>query len=97
MTHTEVPDLPIPTDAVPGDWTCLTGHAEDWIRTMTWSRHDAAGAVVAVQGAQYADGRIERYIYFDDVPDELTAAGARQLAAALLDAADAADAFDGMQ
>jgi hypothetical protein len=91
MTQTDVPDLPIPSDAVPGDWTCFNGHAEDWIRTLTWSRHDATGAGVAVQGAQYADGHVDRYVYLSDVSDELTPAAARQLAAALLDAADVLD------
>lgn len=59
-------------------------------RSLTWSRHDGVDVVVAVAGAQYGDGRVKRYVllYPDIRGVELTVAGPRQLAAALLNAAD---------
>ena len=46
-----------------------------------------------VEGRQYADGRVDRYIVLrpDGFRDELTAADARRLAAGLLDAVDSLD------
>src|SRR5689334_4549520 len=63
------------------------------VRRLTWSRHDAAGVIVAVAGAQFADGYVERSVELQaESPDvELTAAAARMLAAALLNAADSFD------
>jgi hypothetical protein len=95
MTYIDIPHLPIPTGAFAGDWNPFTGHPDDLLRFLTWSRHDAAGVVVAVEGAQYADGRVDRYIRLcassEDL--ELTPAAARKFAAALLDAADALDSL----
>ena len=81
---TECPDVPIPPGATADDWCRLTGQPAALIRFLTWSHHDAAGIGVTVDGAQYPDGRVERYVsvYGDNVT--LTAAQARQLAAALL-------------
>ncbi|KUI29479.1 hypothetical protein AU196_03875 [Mycobacterium sp. IS-1742] len=75
-----------------GDWH-RSEHPEDVFRCLTWSRHDAAGLVVAVEGAQYADGRIERHVAAYPIAGclELAAADARRLAGALLDAAEVLD------
>jgi hypothetical protein len=81
--------LPIPPGAVVGDW------CDRSFRPLTWSRHDAAGAVISVDGTQYGDGTIERRITLISATadSELEASAARQLAAGLLDAADALDAL----
>ncbi|WP_226864381.1 hypothetical protein [Mycolicibacterium baixiangningiae] len=84
--------IPVPVGAVAGDWPGPGTHPEDLMRFLTWSRHDAAGAVVAVEGVQYADGRVAEpqiVVYPGGASLELTASTSRQLAAALLDAADA--------
>ncbi|MGA5466588.1 hypothetical protein [Mycobacterium sp. NPDC050041] len=99
MTQQFQPDhllrLPRPVGAVIGDWH-LSEYVEDIYRTLTWSRHDVAGTMIAVEGAQYADGRIERHVvalpYCADF--ELTAADARRLAGALLDAAEVVDRLE---
>jgi hypothetical protein len=89
MMH--IDPLPSPAGAVVGDWCHPSDFLEDAFRCLTWSRHDAAGVVVAVQGEQYGDGRIERYVGVDGLDVDLAAGAARQLAATLLDAADALD------
>lgn len=87
----------IPTGAVAGDWSDLSGFFDDDQphRVVTWSRHDAAGIVIAVDGTQHADGSIDRRITMcpATLDPELDARSARQLAAALLDAADALDSL----
>lgn len=57
------PDLPmpLPAGAIAGDWFVGTGHPDDVSRVLTWSRLDAAGAVVAVEGAQYGGRGRARY------------------------------------
>jgi hypothetical protein len=92
MTQSHHLALPKPAGSVAGDWQ-LFNFPEDTHRVLTWSRHDAAGVVVAVEGTQYADGRIDRAVVVrpESADVELTAANARRLAAALLDAADAMD------
>ncbi|MEE6177550.1 hypothetical protein [Mycobacterium sp. 050134] len=92
MTEIDIPDLPIPAGAVAGDWCdteCVA--LEDAFRFLTWSRHDASGVVVAVGGMQFGDGHVERNVTLlaESRDVDLTAAGARWLAAALLNAADA--------
>jgi hypothetical protein len=94
---TAIPDLPIPAGAIAGDCYDIGGcdHPADISRTLTWSLHDVDEVRVTVAGAQYADGRVDRYVLLH--PDrrdvELTAAGAHQRAAALLNAADSLDAL----
>ena len=101
MTHIVrvLGNVPVPAGAVVGDWENLSEHVEDMdvFRFLTWSRHDAAGVVVAVEGTQYGDGGVDRYIALrpESFRDELTAADARRLAAGLLDAADSLDACGG--
>lgn len=81
------PDVPVPAGAVVGGWFFLnSGQPEEAYRRLVWARFDTAGIIVAVAGAQYGDGRVERFIEVDDSL-ELDAGTARQLASALLDAA----------
>ncbi|WP_322860114.1 hypothetical protein U8D42_12735 [Mycobacterium europaeum] len=85
------PDCPIPAGAVAGDWFDVGD--PDAHRMLTWSRHDVIQVRITVEGTQYVDGRVERRVtlYPNSSDVDLTAAGARQLAAALLNAADALD------
>jgi hypothetical protein len=88
-----LPDLPVPAGATAHDW-CRNpmGRDGELIRYGSWSSHDAGGVTVGVDGAQYADGLVEQHIkLYDAEATELTAAGARELAAALLSAADVYD------
>ncbi|ORA13585.1 hypothetical protein [Mycobacterium asiaticum] len=83
-----------PAGAVAGNWFEFSGVPGDVMRYLTWSRHDAAGAVIAVEGTQAGDGQlISRCISVYENTEELTAVQARQLAAALLNAADSLDAL----
>jgi hypothetical protein len=94
MTQTDLSKLPIPTGAVAGNWTGFTNYPEDLHRPLTWSSRDVGGVVVTAQGVQRgADGRIERHVglWPEYIDTELSVAAARQLAAALLDAAEAID------
>ena len=87
------PDLPVPAPAgaTADDWGYLTGIDNDRARALLWSRHDTDKIGVAVDGWQTAHGDITRGISLYDTDKELTAADARQLAAALLNAADQLD------
>lgn len=95
MTAINTPDVHIPANAAAGAWFFLNSrHPDEAYRHLTWARFDAAGLVVAVEGAQYGDGRVERLVALDGGRIELARpADARQLAAALLDAADALEAL----
>jgi hypothetical protein len=93
MTTTNHPNLPIPAGADTDGWHNLTDRPGELIRYLSWSSHDAAGVGVGVDGAQYADGLVERYIRLYDADKELSADEARQLAAALIQAANALDAL----
>ncbi len=95
MTRTAhtIPDAPIPAGAIDvADWYDL--HAEPAryftgkLRVIPRDNRDH-DTLVLVDGTQWANGRIERLISVDD--DNLTVGQARQLAAALLEAADEVD------
>ncbi len=80
---------PLPAGATTdGTWSDLRDVEGDCVRSLEWSRHDAAGIGVAVDGWQHLDGRVESHVSLYDAEKELTAESARQLAAALLEAAD---------
>ena len=68
------------------DWMVRTVDGK-LVRGVEVSRHDTSTAGVAVDGWQHQDGTVERYIGLYDVKD-MNAAQARDLAAALLAAAD---------
>ena len=57
-------DLPIPPGATAGDW--LTDYRGEGARSLEWSKHDAAGIGVAVDGWQFVDGRVERCVSLYD-------------------------------
>ncbi len=87
-----IPNLPVPAGATADAWCDLTAIDGDRARALLWSRHDTDKIGVAVDGWQTAEGEVTRAVSLYDVEDkELTAADARRLAAALLDAADALD------
>jgi hypothetical protein len=88
---TTTPNLPVPAGATADDWCDLTDIDGDMARALTWSRHDTDKVGVAVDGWQSADGTVERCVSLYDADKELTAADARRLAAALLNAADELD------
>jgi hypothetical protein len=89
---TTTPNLPVPAGATADDWCDLTDIHGDMARALTWSRHDTDRVGVAVDGWQNIDGTIVRGVSLYDAQDkELTAADARRLAAALLNAADELD------
>jgi len=68
-----------------------------WSREFTGATRRVAGVSLTIEGTQFADGGIERqlYVVVDDLPDSvggaLNADGARQLAAALIEAANELD------
>ena len=86
------PNLPIPAGATADrDWPSITSDGVP-VRGLVWSEHNTAKVGLSIYGQQYGDdGRWTRAIslFGDDV--ELTAGEARELAAKLLEAADAMD------
>ncbi len=89
---TTTPDLPVPSGAEADDWMDLTDIDGAQARTLTWSHHDTDKIGVAVDGWQYADGRVTPCVsLYDADGKELSAANARRLAAVLMDAADELD------
>lgn len=92
MKTIELPNLPVPPGATADDWSEPV--AGEMARSLTWSRHDAAGVGVNVDGLQYNDGQVSRSISLYDTDKELTSADARALAAALLEAADEYDRLE---
>ena len=85
------PDLPVPAGATADPWCDLTDIDGDCARALLWTRHDTDKIGVAVDSWQTADGEVTRAVSLYDTDKELTAADARQLAAALLNAADMLD------
>ena len=90
MTTKTIPDVPIPGGAIDvADWYDLDAEPA---RYFTGTRRVIArdnrdhDTLVLVDGTQWADGRIERLISVDD--DNVTVEQARQIAAALVEAAD---------
>lgn len=78
MSAATPPARPIPAGAVAGDWFEFSGVPGDVLRHLTWSRHDAAGVVVAVECTQDGDDQlISQCISLYDSTEELTAASAR--------------------
>jgi hypothetical protein len=88
---TTTPDLPAPPGATADDWLDLTDIDGDMARALTWARYDTDKIGVAVDGWQTAGGDVTRAVSLYDTEKELTAADARRLAAALLNAADELD------
>jgi hypothetical protein len=92
VTTNPYPDAPIPAGATRVyDWYDLDTEPARYFAgpRRVIARHKRNHTLVLVDGTQWADGRIERIISLDD--DNLTVDQARQLAAALLEAADEVD------
>lgn len=86
--------IPLPAGATTDGWLSIRAEDGEAIRTLEWSRHDAPGvAGVGVCGWQDEDGAINRFVNVVLDWDELTAEGARSLAAKLVEAAAALDAL----
>lgn len=87
---TQHTDLPVPAGATASDWdsTSIDGMP---CRSLQWSRHDTAKVGVGVDGFQYANGEVIRFVAIDLGHDDLGADDARALAAKLTEAADAMD------
>jgi hypothetical protein len=89
------PTIPVPAGATADEWNAITSAIGDTVRSLEWSRHDAAGIGVAVDGWQDSTGQVSRCIsLYDTECKELTAEDARQLAAALIEAADELDRLE---
>lgn len=108
MTSNTTPptDPPIPAAAIKAwDWeppqrTGMPDATRYFIGTArsveSGERGHRDNAEVQIEGVQHSDGRVERAIRVSRVGDELTITQARQLAAALLAAADEADEMNGL-
>ena len=90
-------DLPAPADAKRlFAWRDLDGHsARAFIGDRARIDHPESPVLIEVLGLQYADGVTLRTIGVDGMPDEMTPALARLIAAALTQAADRIEAADG--
>ncbi|KUH90629.1 hypothetical protein [Mycobacterium sp. IS-1556] len=88
MPTINVPNLPVPAGAAADEW-CDLLEGPDAIRSLNWSKHDAAGVGVGVDGLQYGDGRVDRFVTIYADNPELTADEARAVAVALNEAAAA--------
>lgn len=88
---THVPNLPIPPGATTDD---LAMWSEpdcdgDMDRSLVWSRHDAAGVGVSIDGMQSTTGYICRHIsLYDAEGKELTGDQAIALGKALIEAGE---------
>ncbi|BBZ38741.1 hypothetical protein [Mycobacterium conspicuum] len=94
-TTTSDPNLPIPAGATAGEWDSIDNETGLLVRSLVWSEHDTGRVGVNVDGFQDASGAVTRGVSIYDVPegDSLTAIEARELAAALVEAANAMDAL----
>lgn len=83
---------PPPEDGHHYDWE----HAGDgvWCRFFAGTTREVDEARVMITGLQYADGRIDRTICVDGDCESLDASRARQVAAALIEAADELDRLE---
>lgn len=88
-----LPDLPIPSGAVADRWWYLddTDPAEAF-RCLTWERVEVAGIVVGLEGVQFGNGCVDRFVVVEKTIELSCAADVRRLAAALLGAADSLEA-----
>lgn len=86
-------ELPVPEGATADDWSAWADEPHDFDtdgigRSVEWSRHDAGGVGVVIDGVQFADGRVSKAISLYDTDRGLSVSDARDLAAALVTAAD---------
>lgn len=84
-------EVPRPDGAGVGDWELHTD-GSGWSRSLTWSEVAVGQMAVGVDGRQRTDWTIERGVtVYNDEGIELSSEQARELAAAILAAADALD------
>lgn len=83
----------VPAGATADPWDLDDPLLPDSMRSLNWSTHDTAKVGVGVDGFQYGDGTVARFValYPGDKDRELDADDARELAAALVEAAAALD------
>lgn len=94
LPQLSTPDLPVPAGATADEWDSFCSTTGQLCRPLEWSRHDTDIVGVSVDGTQYSDGRVVRMISLYDVEDKgLNANSARELAAKLIEAADAMEAL----
>lgn len=87
------PNLAVPPGATAGGWDSIDNNGV-LIRSLEWSHHDTEKVGVTVDGWQGANGTTTRGVSIYGADGEtLTAIEARQLAAALAEAADAMEAL----
>lgn len=93
-TNQPAPNVPVPAGAVRDGWTSYD-HDGTLTRSLEWSSHDTANVGVTIDGWQRATGEYacDVSIYGVFECKSIDAVEARQLAAALLNAADDLDKF----
>lgn len=93
MNTTDTPNVPLPAGNPATDgWTSID-HDGALTRSLEWSSHDTANVGLSVDGWQRASGEYTCGVSLYGVSEgkQIDAAEARQLAAALLNAADELD------
>lgn len=90
MNTIHTPNLPVPAGATAvEEWYAPTEFPEDFTRSLTWFERRLGKVGVSIEGAQFGDGHVDRYISVWQAENkELTPSEARELAAAVLEAAD---------
>lgn len=91
-TDQPAPNIPLPAGAVTDGWTSHD-HDGTLARSLEWSSHDTANVGVTIDGWQRATGEYTCGVSIYGVSEgkQIDAVEARQLAAALLNAADELD------
>ena len=94
-TH-PTPNVPLPAGATSDGWDPVTDDG-NLVRSLEWSTHDSGKIAVSVDGSQDDTGSFTRGISFYGASEgkAMTAVQARELAAALIDAAAELDKLDG--
>jgi len=94
-TH-PISNIPLPHGATADDWPSVD-HDGVLVRSLEWGRFDTSKVGVSIDGSQRADGAYTRGISFYGVSEgqPIDSAQARELAAALIEAADELDRLDG--
>ncbi len=97
MNTTTEPNVPLPAGATTDGWHSITNDGLP-SRSLEWSRHDTGTAGVSVDGWQDATGAYSKGVSVYGIEGKaVTAVEARDLAAALIEAADELDKLDGAE
>ncbi len=91
-TTTADPDVPLPAGATADDWPSVD-HDGVLVRSLEWCRYDTDKVGVSIDGSQRATGEYTKGISFYGVSEgqSIDSTQARELAAALIKAADELD------